>query len=456
MLRRAPFSLINRALPLIRHILNQETDPDILGRVITLAGEKQINGLTDDLTEYLFYGDPTLKSLAIQSLVQMDSPEALGRLEQVAATEKCDGEILNAIDFLAARIPAISRQAAMHHEKREFSQTDETFLNHLVSKNPHEQFEAFQYFANSRDKVFQAVSRMDETCNPALLMILLRIVAITRPPEAVKLLLHIITREKPQASLRFMVYNALQAYPDILGTSVLISSISDPVAHVRISAAKMLNKHCTSFVIAAIKSKIESGTATGANLAISILDARAVNLTEKLIPSDSFFYTAFQHMEQNASLPVIDSFIEALEKRNMRSSIKRCRSLRQQRAEKHLPRIMMVNPSRACLDAFSAKMSPAGYETLLFSSPQEAFERLMEEKPGILITGIFLGDMHCIDFIKEVRTLYPEEELPVIVSSIMHVDIDNWEKHTGHTGITAWCSFPPSVSQITSWFSGKK
>ncbi len=455
LLHHAPFLLISRAVPLIRHILNQETDPDILGRIIRITGKKKINALTDDLTEYLFYGEPTLKSLAIQALERMGTPDSLERLAQVSATKKCDQEILEAIDDLEIKVPAISRHLDKLDIEKEFSQKDENRLKDLASGHPYKQFQAFRYFAQSGEKVFQAISRLDDTCDPSLRITLLRLVAMTKPQKAIRLLLNMLTKEKLPVSLKFIVYNALQAYPHILGSPALIKGATDPAAHVRIAALKMLNNHCTDFIVAELKKQIESSTATGENLARSIIDARAANLIEKLMSYDSFAYIASLHIETNASLLVMDTFIESIEKRGMKSSVKRCNILRQQRMEQNLPKIIAVNPSMSCLDAFSAKMSPAGYETLLFASPQEAFEKLMEEKPAALVTGIFLGDMHCIDFIKEVRTLYPEEELPVIVSSIMHVDIDNWEKHTGHTGITAWCSFPPSVSQITSWFSGK-
>ncbi len=456
LLQHAPFILINRAAPLIRHILNQETDIDLLGRVISITGKKKINLLTDDLTEYLFYGEPGLKSLAIRALERMGTPEALERLEQVAATEKCDQEILDAIDVLETKIPAMSRKISKPDQEAEFSPKDEKLMADLVSDHPHKQFQAFRYFTQSADKVFQAVSRLDATCDLTLRITLLRLVAMTTPPKAVRLLLNILTKENPPASLKFIVYNALHAYPDILGSSAIIKGATDSSAHVRIAALKMLDNHCTDFVIAEIKRKVESSTNTGANLAISILNARAVNIMEKLMTSDSFFYIATQHIEKNASLMVINTFIEALEKRGMQSSAKRYKTLRQKRMEKNLPKIMMVNPSMVCLDAFSARISPIGYETILFRSTQEAFEKLMEEKPAALITGIFLGDMHCIDFINEVRTLYPKEELPIIVSSIMNVNLDDWEKNAGPTGITAWCSFPPKIPQIISWISGKK
>ncbi len=451
LLYHAPFILINRSVPLIRHILNQETDPDILGKIIRITGEKKINALTDEVTEYLFYGESTLKSLAIQALVRMSSPESLKRLAQVSGTSKCDEEILEAIDDLEIKIPAISREVDKLNIEKDFSQKDEKFLKDLASGHPHKQFQAFRYFAQSGEKVFQAVSRLDETCDLSLRITLLRLVAMTIPQKAIRLLLDILVKEKPKAALKFIVYNALQAYPHILGSPALIKGATDSVSHVRIAALKMFNKHCTDFIIAEFKRQIESGTKTGEDLARAIVDSRAEKLINKLIGYDSFSYIAFLHIETNASILVMDTFIQALEKRGMKSSVRRCEILRQKRLEKKLPRIMVVNPSPACLDAFSAKISPAGYETMLFRSTQEAFEKLMEEKPAALVTGIFLGDMHCIDFIKEVRTLYPKDQLPVIVSSIMPIDIDTWEKTAGPTGITAWYNFPPKVSDIASW-----
>ncbi len=455
LLYHGSFLRINHSASLIRHILNQETDPDILGKVIRITGEKKINALTDDLTEYLFYGEPTLKSLAVQALEQMGTPESLQRLAQVAATEKCDQEILDAIDDLEIKIPAISRQVDKLDIEKDFSQKDEKRLQDLASGHPHKQFQAFRYFAQSGEKVFQAVSRLDESCDLSLRITLLRLVSMTKPQKAIKLLLNILTKEKPGLALKFIVYNALQAYPHILGSPALIKGATDPAAHVRIAALKMLNNHCTDFIVAELKRQIESSTAIGDNLARSVVDARAENLIEKLMAHDSFAYIASLHMETNASLPVMDAFIRAIEKRGMKSSIKRCNMLRQQRMEQNLPKIMAVNPSIACLDAFAANIAPAGYEPMLFRSTQQAFEKLMEEKPAALVTGIFLGDMHCIDFIKEVRTLYPKDQLPIIVSSIMPVNIDTWEKTSGPTGINAWYNFPPKVSEIKSWINSK-
>ncbi len=455
LLYHGSFLLINHSASLIRHILNQETDPDILGKVIRITGEKKINALTDDLTEYLFYGEPTLKSLAVQALEQIGTPESLQRLAQVAATEKCDQEILDAIDDLEIKILAISRQVDKLDIEKDFSPKEEKRLQDLASGHPHKQFQAFRYFAQSGEKVFQAVSRLDDSCDLSLRITLLRLVSMTKPQKAIKLLLNILTKERLPVALKFIVYNALQSYPRILGSPALIKGATDPAAHVRIAALKMLNNHCTDFIVAELKRQIESSTSTGEDLARSIIDSRSTNLIKKLISYDSFAYIAYLHLETNASILVIDTFIETIEKRGMKSSVKRCKMFRQQRMEKNLPKVMLVNPSLACLDAFSARLSPAGYETMLFRSTQEAFEKLMEEKPAALVTGVFLGDMHCIDFIKEVRTLYSEDQLPIIVSSIMPVDINEWEKTSGPTGISAWYSFPPRISQIESWMTSK-
>jgi len=88
---------------LIKYILSKETDKDLLKDIFRAAGRLGMAFLVDDLAEFVFYDDPELRKEAITAMERIGTNKAVQRLEQIAQTDKCDSDVLDALAFLTGR-----------------------------------------------------------------------------------------------------------------------------------------------------------------------------------------------------------------------------------------------------------------------------------------------------------------------------------------------------------------
>jgi len=449
--------------PLFKHILSKETNEDLLNRIIRTAGKLKLEVLIEDVAEFIFYDHMALKADAIKALERIGSNLALERLEQVALTDKCDQDILDAIDILKTAlsdVPTPVDTGPYTNEQPKEEDSFETNLVLLTSGRGEERYQAFTYFSAHGFQVASALTDCTDkqgkldNLDHDLLINLLSLTARTIPRQAITCLYDLLSEKKIDSQIRFAVYNALEAFPELESAAGIIKGISDPSMYVRIAAIRALEKHCSDYVVAEIKNKIESGTKVGEILVHAILDARAVCLIEALMSSDTFSYITSNYLEKIAPVQVIEAYISVLEKRNLKSTIKKYIRLRDQKASLKKKFFILVSSSRSFLDVYAKLIDTCGYETRTFIDTQEAFEAIVVEKPAAIVCDLFLNHMTGIGFAGEVREMYNPQELPIIISSLQKgLSKPELDADLEKSKVNLFCDFPARPNQIKSWLN---
>ncbi len=95
--------VIGQIVPLMKHILSKETDFEILKETIKTVGRQKVKSLVDDIAEFIFYDESTLKSEAVKALERIASNAAYENLLKAADSSKCDQDILNSIEVFKNR-----------------------------------------------------------------------------------------------------------------------------------------------------------------------------------------------------------------------------------------------------------------------------------------------------------------------------------------------------------------
>jgi CheY-like chemotaxis protein/HEAT repeat protein len=444
--------MISQAYPLLRHALSNETDKALLNTIIRTAGKLKLDKLTKDIAEFIFYDDTTLKSEAVKALERIGSPLACEKLERASRTEKCDDDILDALQVLKeARTvkepepkpdPVVEKRVENHDKK----------IKDLSAKEMARQFEALVYFTEKTDLVVSLLSEHKGSGDRDLLINLLMLVSRVIPVESIPDILKIINDSRKDNIVRFCAYNALAAFPEIESAAAITGGLSEPSTPVRLAAVKVLDKHLTDFVCAEIKNRIESGTKKGEQLAETILDANAKKMIQYLMISDTFSYMASNYLTRKTPLHVLDTFISILEERNLKSTARKYMDLREQKAAQEIDPFIVISTNKALLDIYSKLIYASGLSCKCFNHPQDAFEAFVFQRPGAIITDLFLTDMTGLEIATEAREIYPKEDVPVILST-MHKNLDSnlLEKELGSAGVNVLCDFPPKTSQIKSW-----
>ncbi|NDY72462.1 hypothetical protein DO021_12385 [Desulfobacter hydrogenophilus] len=453
---------------LIKHILSKATDKDLLKDIFRAAGRLGMEFLVDDLAEFIFYDDLELRQEAVTAMERIGTDKAVQRLEQIAQTDKCDSDILDALAFLRGKrkVPPMpqsrkkSKPSQLSNPSRQLQPPKQTppcrapedpNVQLLVSPQIEDRLKAFEYFGDKGPEVADALHDNLENQTPDLLENLLRLIARTIPQESLGDLLTLTEKKELKNSVRFSLYTALSHYPELESTAPIVTAVADPAIFVSMAAIRALDTHCSDYVVAEIRKKIESGTKTGETVATTILDTCAPRLIEALMTSDTFSYISSNYLKSSAQVRTIDTWISILEKRKRTSTAKKFAQIRENRIRTDSPVVVVIHQSAPYTDVFSRLIHGCGFCARTFSDPQEAFEFIVSKKPAAIITDFFIRQMRVNDLAREIRALYPAEEVPLMVSSLQrHLDKSNLASMFQTFGIKGFWEFPPKPSQIKS------
>ena len=457
----ADHQTIVHAAPLLSHILSTEIRKTLLSRIIRTAGKIKIERLTDDIAEFMFYDDADLKAEAVKALERIGTSRALKKLIQASKTAKSDQNILDTIDVLTAEDPGNTPPPA-----RPAPDTDmcEDELETLSSPDILKRFKAVTTcsekgpgrvhdlvkYLGKRGPERQKDSRDDQSSD--LTINILHLIARTIPAGAVNDIFDILKQNKISPVTKFAAYNALASYPKLESAASIVQGLSDSALFVRLAAVRALDKNLSDFVCAEIKTTIESGTKKGETLAQTILDARAVHIIDYLMMSDTFSYMASNYLEKSASIQVLDTFIDILEKRNLKSTARKYMDLRKIKSARNREHCIIISASEAVLCTYNKLIYACGYAGLTFQNPQEAFEAFMFQRPCAIICDLFLDNMTGMDLAREAREIYPKKDVPIILSTVQkHLDKSLLQKELENAGVTEIWDFPATSSQIKAW-----
>lgn len=468
--------IIHQSIPLLRHILSSSTDTELLAEIITWSGKIRLESLAEELAEFIFYDDKRLKEESVKALERIGTTHACELLVKASETEKCDQNILDAIQVLSGQAKAqkeekepepektspeppepeqskpTTRPAAKTKKSEPEELTFDDHLEKLVSTDLYERFNAFASFAHDSSKIAAELPGLMECGHHDLAISLLRLTERTIPVSAINDLFNIIDQKKIDNTIKFAAYSALNAYPSLKSAASVVKGLSEAALFVRLAAIQVLDNNLSDFISAEIKSQIESGTKKGEALAENILDAQASNIIDSLMGSDAFNYIASNYLSRNAPQPVLDTFIKILEQRKLKSTARKYKDLREEKLEQDKKLFIVISTSKAALQTYSKLICACGFLPNIYQNPQDAFEAFLAEKPAAIVCDLFLNDMTGLDIAQEVRELYPVDEVPFIISTFQKtLDKELLASEMERSGVNAICDFPAKTSQIKSW-----
>jgi len=460
LMENADKKTIAQSIPLIRHILSNETNTDLLNEIIRTSGMLKIEVLTDDIAEFIFYDDRVLKAESIKALERIGTEAARNDLIKASQTEKCDQDILDAIQILSSKevetnqeiIDTSNEEIQPKVPKSPAPISKMPKLDQLVSDDFQKRFDALSALSLEAPKVIAKLLRQTDNNNIDLTINLLKVVKRTIPFSATLRIFDILNQKTTENLIKFAAYSALESYPELKSAASVVQGLSEASFFVRIAAIRVLNKNLSDFVFAEIKNKIESGTKKGETLAQNILDARAENIIEQLMISDTFSYMASNYLSGSAPIQSLDLFISILEKRKLKSTAQKYHTIRKQRAAEKKKLFIIISSCDAILNIYNKLICSCGYKAYMFENPQDAFETILSEKPDAIICDLFLKDITAIDFASEIRDMYTIDEVPIIISTTQKgLEKSKLEKEMTQVGVNALCEFPAKTSQIKSW-----
>jgi CheY-like chemotaxis protein len=447
---------ILQTVPLLKHILTKETDTDLLNKIIRTAGKIKIEKMVGDIAEFIFYDNSEFKNEAVKALERIGTSLALEKLVQASKTSKCDQNILDAIEVLDDKYSTsltVEDQQTIDDREPGTKKESDIKMDQLVSKDIEKRFKALAWFSDQGPDavlyLFNQLKLMDLNKNHDLTVNIMRLIARTIPVKAMNDLFDIINTKKIDNTIKFEAYSALGAFPELESAASVVKGLSESAIYVRLAAVKTLDKNLSDFVGYEIKNKIESGTKQGELIAQSILDARAKNIIQFLMISDAFSYIASNHLERTASIQVLDTFIEILEKRKLKSTAKKYMDLRKTKTRQQKTQFIVISSSEAILDTYSKLIYSCGFSNICFKRSQDAFEAIVSQKPDAIICDLILNNMTGLEFAREAREMYSKEDVPIILSTVQkNLNENQLQDMADASGVNAIYKFPAKPVQI--------
>lgn len=475
-----------QASPLMRYILTNCTDREILFETINAVGDNIIDSLVAAIAEFLYYDDLTLKECAVRNLVKIPSSEVYKILSDASKTVKNDSHITQALEQFEAGsekapvnelnrsdselIPfnsteepdglslqtagadrAYGADKASLSEKRS-SETSTSALqrsemNRLASKSIEERFESFSYFLKSGSGYIKELISNLQSQEHDLVVNTFRIISNRASEELLPHIYTFLSRKSSDPSLEHEAFEALCSFDKFSFTELMMDAIENPAIHVRMSAIKALNRNYNDPVYAKVKNRVETGRKQGEALVRTIIDSHAENLINYLLISDTFADIASTYMTKDVAPSALSNYLDILINRGLRSTAKKIefKADMATRLQNRL-KAMVISSSDTVQRIYEKLLFKNGYITIGFQSPDEAFESISTEKPDLIVSDLFLKEITAINFAKEIREFYSSSELPFLISTRQSDFLNiNLAEQYAASGINGIFQFPDII-----------
>ncbi|MBF0301753.1 MAG: response regulator [Desulfamplus sp.] len=483
---------ILKATSLLKYILTNCTDREILFETINAIGNEKIESLVPAIGEFLYYDDATLKDQAIKNLVTISSPEAYKILFNISKTVKNDRNIIAALDsfkpqkstspeksldieeFESDKKPIEIESSEKAAEQQTEDQTKEqqisissinqeradgelSYINMLGSQSIEDRFKAFNYFLNSDSKNLKPDSQYIKSLienlksnNHDLVINTLKIISHTPFDEILPDIYSFLNRKNSDPSLEYAAFEALCSFENFSFTELMMSAIEKKAIHVRISAIKALDKNYNDPVYAKVKNRVETGREYGESLVNTIIDAQANNLINYLLVSDAFADMASTYLIKNAAPSALNNYLNILINRGLKSTAKKIEfKADMEHKLQNMLKVMVISTSDTVHKIYEKLLFNNGYIAIGFKTPEEAFELISTDKPDLIVSDLFSKDMTALDFSKEIREFYSKNDLPFLISThqndFLNIDL---VKNYPDCGINGIFKFPEIIKGI--------
>ena len=380
------------------YALLSESKPEPLAREIlrTLArlGDEhaRVIGL------FLFHESERLQMEAIAALSKIGNTAALELLaESVSGPPARDRKIVEAI----AAIP--SREA----------------MERLV-------FFLHSAHSGARAAAIDALIELGDVALPLLLdhlgtsdddatVHLLHVIGHTGSELALSAIRKFLFQQPADPNVRFAAYEAMERLPASRAAISLAAGLEDENAHVRLMAARAVNRHLSPVLQAGLRNLTAPDTKEARDIAALLLDAGAEAAVRSLAREAGFSAHARAHLTTNALPETRALFVEKFREWEMEALATAIEAVEPVEVRTSKRRILAVDDSKMMLRIYKGAILKMGHEAVLHEFPGEAWNTIRTSPPDLVITDLNMPGINGLELVAEIRKRFSPTELPVVM-----------------------------------------
>jgi CheY-like chemotaxis protein len=193
----------------------------------------------------------------------------------------------------------------------------------------------------------------------------------------------------------------------------LAQGLTDPVNHVRMAAAKAIDKNLSTILVAGLRNMIEAQDAQSTEVVATLLDSGADNAFDVLIDSEVFQSYAVKHLER-AHPDIVAHYLELLKRKGFKSLVNQIQG-NLKPAGSGVVRIMAVDDSKTMLKIYLRMIHDMGFAIDAYEIPAKALAAAKADKPDLLITDLNMPAMNGVQLSQEIRKVYSSQQLPILM-----------------------------------------
>jgi CheY-like chemotaxis protein len=198
------------------------------------------------------------------------------------------------------------------------------------------------------------------------------------------------------------------------GAFLVAEGLTDPVEHVRVAAARAVERHYNPIILAGIANMLQD-TAMLRPMVQALVDAEADRLFMSLFPDPKFQQQALTYLGTAAHPDMRQHFVTLLRQQGWHHLAEQLE--RHTTAPETRGRLLVyaVDDSRMILRVYKTALHQLGHEAHFFEFPASAIDRVWESKPDILFTDLNMPEITGVELTATLRTRYSRDELPIIL-----------------------------------------
>ncbi len=386
---------IEKAVPPLLEMLISARAPELIQSIIDTLGLIGLSEAVAGISDFLYVDNRKLVVCAVRALGRIASPSAMQRLaERMGSDHDLDGMILEVFS-------EVQDNTAL----RKLCET-------IASHHAHMRSLAKRLLVRIGPKSVPFVIENLRSDDVDLQVNSLNVLGDIGDPSAGAPIRKLLQSEVRNANVRFAAYEALSLMPAVQGAYVLAGGLTDPVEHVRIAAARAVDRNYNDVLSVGLRNMIRFKDEDADRIVTTIIHAQADRIFLDLADEAVFREIAVAVLSL-AHRDVRDHYVALLESRGFKELASRIRPYETKTAKK--PRACIADDSRMILSIYKNTLHELGVEPILFEFPASAIEWLEKEKPDIVFTDLNMPEITGIELTRRVRKKYSAQELPIVM-----------------------------------------
>lgn len=407
---------IEKAVPPLIEMLMSAKDPELIEAIVDALGLIGLSESVSALSDFLYVDNRKVVVCAVRAMGRIATPSAMHRLaERVGSDHDLDGMILE-----------IFSEVQDNTALRKLSET-------IASHHAHMRSLAKKLLVRIGPKSVPFVIENLRCDDVDLQINSLNVLGDIGDVSAAAPIRKLLQSEVKNANVRFAAYEALSLMPVVQSAYVLAGGLTDPVEHVRIAAARAVDRNYNDILSMGLRNMVRFKDDDADRIVRTIIHAQADKIFLDLLDEAVFQEIAVDVLAV-VHADVSDHYVALLKSRGYSELAAKIRPDEAGAARK--PRACAVDDSRMILSIYKNTLHELGVEPFVFEFPASALEWLEKEKPDIVFTDLNMPEITGIELTRRIRKRYSAKELPIVMVTTQS-DIQDHEaaKAAGVTSI---------------------